>query len=62
MNLATTAAFAQKPPPSPYTLMLFENDHFRNFTFEEIKAKISINQDAINLNICNGNENYFYPI
>lgn len=61
LNFSTSAALAQNPPPGPYELMLFENDHFRNFTYEELKAKISINQDAIDLNKCNGNEKLLLP-
>jgi len=61
LNVASTAAFAQNPPPGPYELMMFENDHFRNWTYEELKSKISINQDAIDLNKCNGNEKLLLP-
>jgi hypothetical protein len=52
---------AQNPPPGPYTLMMFENSHFRDWTYDELKSKISINQDAIDLNKCNGNEKLLLP-
>lgn len=58
---ATTAAHAQNPPPIPYTLEAREAKDFRNWTFDELKSKISINQDAIELNICNGNEKILFP-
>ena len=54
-------ALAQNQPPAPYELMLFENSHFRNYTYEELKSKISIHQDAIDLNVCNGNEKLLLP-
>jgi hypothetical protein len=61
VNFAASFALAQNPPPGPYTLMMFENDHFRNWTYEELKSKITINQDAIDLNVCNGNEKLLLP-
>lgn len=45
----------------PHTLVLFENDHFRNFTFDELKNKIVQNTDLIDLNRCDGSENQVFP-
>ncbi len=59
--LATATAFAQNPPPAPYTLQIREANDSRNWTHDELKSKISINQDAIELNTCNGNEKILLP-
>lgn len=59
--LATMTAFAQNAPPVPYTLQVREANYFRNWTADELKAKISVNQDAIELNVCNGNEKLLLP-
>jgi Effector protein len=61
INFGSSMAVAQNPPPGPYTLMMFENSHFRDWTFDELKSKISIHQDAIDLNTCNGNEKLLLP-
>lgn len=61
ISFATAAAYAQNPPPGPYTLEAREAKDFRNWTRDELKSKISINQDAIELNICNGNEKILLP-
>lgn len=61
INLVGYAASAQNPPPGSYELILFENDHFRDWTYEELKSKILINQDAIDLNKCNGTEKLLLP-
>lgn len=52
---------AQNPPPGSYSLTLFENEYFRDFTFQELKSRLLINQDVVDLNICNGNENVLLP-
>jgi len=59
ISCATTAAYAQNPPP--YTIEAREGNYFRNWTAFELKSKISINQDAIDLNVCNGNEKLLLP-
>lgn len=61
MILSAQTASAQNPPPGPYTLMMFENSHFRDWTYEELKSKISIHQDLIDLNKCNGMEKLLLP-
>lgn len=59
--LATMTAFAQNAPPVPYTLKVREANYFRTWTAEELKSKITVNQDAIELNTCNGNEKLLLP-
>lgn len=61
INFASGAAIAQNPPPGTYELMLFQNDHFRDWTYEELKSKIVTNKDMIDLNVCNGNEKLLLP-
>lgn len=60
-SFVSPLAMAQNPPPGPYELMMYENSHFRDYTYEELKSKISIHQDAIDLNVCNGNEKLLLP-
>lgn len=54
-------AFTQNPPPGKYKLILAENEHFRPWTFLELKNKITINQDVIDLNKCNRSEKLLFP-
>lgn len=52
---------AQMAPPEIYKLVLAENNHFRDWTHDELKDKIRLHQELINLNVCNGNESKLLP-
>jgi Effector protein len=51
----------ENSPPNKYALILPENEHFRTWTALELKSKITVNQDLIELNVCNGDEKKLLP-
>lgn len=64
-TLLTITSFAQNhhttPPTPTYSLVLFENQHYKDWTNDELKSSITKNSDLIDLNICNGQEYVLVP-